>query len=220
VLVALGTQVIDLLQAANLQLPILAGAAPILPSERGISGLSTLVDPAIQLRMLLRLAPATRRIRVVHHPREAWLISAASRAAESRGLTLIAQSVLTARDAAIGALNAIRSMSTATDAFWLTSDPQFWTTDVVQGIIEQAWNSAALVYSSVLEHVAQGALFGTYPDARRIAQRLARMLATALTPPALDADPNFAVNVRTATHLVTRLDMSELARFTLRLGER
>jgi hypothetical protein len=220
VVIALGTQTIELLKSANLGIPLLAGAAPLASDSAGLSGLSTVVDPASQLHTLTRFAPHTRRVLVVHHPRDAWLIGVARRAAAVRGLELAALAATSASDAAVVYLTTLRNMARGRDALWLMQEPEFLTTDLMQSIVEQAWNSSALVYSSVLEHVAQGVLFGTYPDPRRIAQRLARMAIVGATGVSLDGEPNTAVNVRTATHLVSELDMSQLASFTIRFGER
>lgn len=218
--IAIGGPTLTLLQGASLRVPLLAGATPIIPSRTAVAGLSTIVDPVTQLQILTRLAPGTRRVFVVHAPRDAWLITLAQRAAVARGMRLESQSVSSARTAAVAYLNTIRGLAPGRDALWLLPESEFLTTDLVQAIVEQSWSSSALVYSSVLSHVAQGVLFATYPDARRIAQRLARMAALGSTGIALDNEPNTAVNVRTATHLVSRLDMSQLPGFTIRFGER
>jgi len=219
VIIGVGAPTLAILQAARLPVPLLAAAAPIVPGA-GLSGLSTIAEPSAQLAVLARFAPAAKRVFVVHQPSDGWLIEIARRAAASRGMSLIALSATNGRDAAVDYLNTVRSMNSRTDALWLTSQPGVLTTELVQAIVEQAWNASALVYSSALEHVTQGVLFGTYPDPRRVAERVARMALAGSNGVQLDSQPNTAVNVRTATHLVSRLDMSLLAGFTIRFGER
>jgi hypothetical protein len=221
IVIALGNRVTELVQAAGIpDVSILSGAAALPVPARGLGGISTFVDPHSMCRILHGIAPGARRIVLVHSPRDAWFVRLASDAAAEAGIAVTGVLAKTASEAAVAYLEHLRSMTPGRDCLWLLSDSEILPTDLVQAVIEQAWASSILVFSSVLAHVAQGALFGTFPDPRSIGRRLAKLARGPASAFALDREPGTAINVRTATHLITQIDPRHLGDFALRFGER
>jgi putative ABC transport system substrate-binding protein len=222
VLVALGRTAIALARAAHSNLPLTVGVTEMpIPSE-GISGISLAASPTRVFATLVGIAPAIRSVSLVIEPeRLGWLRPYVEQASRLLSLELALYNAPAISTAAKQYLDVLQRADPGKDSLWLLGESEFLTPDILPRIIEEAWARDFVVFSSVLEHVREGALFAPYLNPRSLGTRLARIAVAIGSRPAafaLDDDPGFALNIRTARHLARVVDMHRAREFDLILG--
>ena len=218
-LVALGRSGLKAATSLDLKLPLIAAGVLSVPESDAQSAtvVSLAPDPGLLFTRLKAFVPQTRRVIVVHNPRQNdWLIRLARDAARHHGIELLAiesedlKGSLKRYQELMGQLNVRR------DALWLPQDTAAVDdATVLPWLLRTAWDEGLPVFSSNVAHVRRGALFALYPDNLELGRHLGATAVAALsagtTPPrGMQALRQVltAVNVRTARHLGLDLDRS------------
>lgn len=222
--IPLGRNATTLTIQSAVSIPIIAGATELpVPSPSNIGGISLVVSPDRVLSTLIEVAPRIRRVSIVlSSERFGWLRPHIERAARDRSLTVTIYEARAVGEAASHYLNILRYGNPQTDSLWLLEHGQFVTPDTLPHIIEDAWASRFVVFSSVLAHASEGSLFAFYLNPLSLGTRLARLSldARGRTPAlVLDQAPLRAINARTAHHLAGVVDESRIHNFDLILGD-
>jgi hypothetical protein len=154
-------------------LPILVGDLP----AGARSGLSRFIAPALVLKELRVLSPATRVVYFVHLrevPSE--LVGRASEAARALGLRWAPIAVGSLREAA-RAIEKIKMDAGADAAVWFHRGVLALNADVlVPPIVRLSWDRRTPVFTEDAEAVARGLLFSLTPDYRRVGRSLGAQL--------------------------------------------
>ena len=231
VCIGLGRTTLDLLDAANLDIPVVRGAVLDPDVRTGNSGtalgISLSPDPALLLEHLKRVAPHISRVSVVYTDvRGQPLIDRARRAGERLGLEIAsykAEDLLSA--AAI--YKSIVPRLGGGDALWIPQDPQAVDDKVILPmLLNTAWDQDYVLFSSNADHAKRGVLFSVYPDNVGMGRRLAEIaLQRAAGEPAEAGmrpleDLLVGVNLRAAEHLRLNLSTEQMRSFDLTFPQR
>ena len=231
VCIGLGRTTLDLLDAANLDIPVVRGAVLDPDVRTGNSGtalgISLSPDPALLLEHLKRVAPRISRVSVVYTDvRGQPLIDRARRAGERLGLDILsykAEDLLSA--AAI--YKSIVPRLGGGDALWIPQDPQAVDDKVILPmLLNTAWDQDYVLFSSNADHAKRGVLFSVYPDNVGMGRRLAEIaLQRAAGEPAEAGmrpleDLLVGVNLRAAEHLRLNLSTEQMRSFDLTFPQR
>jgi putative tryptophan/tyrosine transport system substrate-binding protein len=231
VCIALGRTTLDLLDALQLDIPVVRGAVldPNVPAAGdGVPrGISLTPDPAQLLEHLKRLAPKTTRVTVVYaDPQGQALIQRAVAAGGRLGLSVTAHRAEDLSAAAATYKSVIARLGPG-DALWLPQDPQAVDDKVILPmLLNAAWNQNFILFSSNADHAKRGALYSVYPDNFSMGRRLARIAAQRAAGLEASAgmqpleDQLIAVNLRAAEHLRLNLHPSQIRSFDLTFPQR
>ena len=201
----------------------LTGAA-ILSDENinaGVVGISLAPAPSRLLSKLKQLAPKVRRVIVVYHPEtNGWLVELAKSSAIELGLEMKSLPAKDVREAAALYQQELGDQLNGDDAIWLLQgDPTMDERSLLLTILNKAWSSHTVVFSSNPSHVKRGALFSLFPDnfgmGKSLALKARQMKVGDSRSPEPLKDLLIAVNVRTAEHLNLNIDRSQLRDFDL-----
>lgn len=196
---------------------VAAGVLSVPESEAQAFAVHSLApDPALLFARLKSLAPAVKRVLVVHDPRQnAWLMRLAREAAKASGLDLQVRSAEDLKSAVKAYQDLVAGANPSHDAIWLPQD----VTTVEDGtilplLLKEAWAQNLVLFSSNVSHVRRGALFALYPNNAELGRTLA---SAAMTPASSGTrgiqplrDVMLAVNTRTANHLGLNLSATGL----------
>jgi putative ABC transport system substrate-binding protein len=222
-IVALGSAAISLAEQAHPSIPIIAGAAEIQVPTPGLGGISLIANPHQVFATLTEIAPNIKSIAVVLQiERFGWLRPHMEQAARDQAMQLSVYPAQTIAEAASQYLTILRQSNPKEDSLWLLNQRDFLTPDTLPRLIEEAWARDIVVFSSVLEHVNQGALFAHYLSPATLGRRLSRLTVTAgerPSPITLDDAPARAINLRTARHLTGVVNLRKTTDFDLILGK-
>lgn len=231
--IALGRSSVGLVEAANLDVPVVRGAIVEYKGQsgNGHSGISLTPDPKRLFEYLQRIAPKAKTVTVVYSQEQIdVLIERAAQAAGSLGLTFNAQRV----DDLMGAASAYRALVEklgAEDALWIIQDAKAVDEKVILPmLLNAAWEKGFLLFSSYAEHAKRGALFSVYPDNFGMGKRLAQLAQAASEPNKPDdyqrdsiqplEDLFIAVNLRAAEHVGLAISPDLMRTFDLTFPQR
>ena len=191
-------------------IPAVVGGVLVQPGDNsGIPGVSLMPDPMELFLRLKHFVPNVQTVFVIYSfENTGLLIKEASRAAQVKGIKLVAQEATDLQTAVVMYRDVLKKINPETDALWLLHDPLTVDNDVVLPIVlEQAWKRKLIIFSSQGAHVQNGVLFSVYPDNTRLGLRLGEMAQKCAEKNCADLkmtllqDLFTAVNVRTATRL-------------------
>lgn len=197
-----GYQVAQQIQQTN---SVVVSALPLQPG--GIAGISLLTDPKVLFTSLKMLAPAIKKVHVVHTDTSRWLIQIAVAQAPDFGIEVIPEEVKDLKDAVKTYQDLLQSIDPASNAVWLPFDAITANEQVIlPQVLELAWERNIVLFSSKPEHAKRGALFSTFPDHFELGRELVILVqqlqqgkAAATVVPLQKVQ--LAVNLRTAAHL-------------------
>lgn len=231
VCIALGRSVVESVEAAGLDMPIVRGAVldPHINTGGNGSpqGISLAPDPAILLDLLKQLAPRVTRVTVVYSDSDAVpLIARAVQIGHSLGVTVVPDKSEDLLDAAAVYRSVIPTLGPR-DALWIPQDPQAVDDKVILPmLLNAAWEQNFVLFSSNADHAKRGVLYSVYPDNLAMGRRLARIASRQ----AADAQANqgmapledllIAVNLRAAEHLGLGLSAQQISTFDLTFPQR
>ena len=222
-LITLGQTATALAREIHPAIPWLSGVTELPVPTPGVGGISLIVNPDRFVSTLAEVAPRISRIAVVLNPaRFGWMRTALERAAHSQLKTLTVFTADSISEAATQYLNIVRYGNPKTDSLWLLEQGQFVNQDTLPRMIEEAWATEFLVFSSVLNHVNEGSLFALYLNPATLGERLGRLALGAQShaaPITFDDAPGRAINLRTAGHLSSIVEVTSAKRFDLIVGE-
>ena len=226
ILIALGRRGTELIQKIQTKLPTVIGG--ILhtndPNIDELPGISLTPDPALLFDRLKIFSPNTKRIHVVYNPDNySWLIKAAQKAADNRGLILVAKPATNLRQSALAHKDIMEDIDSANDSVWLLQDPTtVGMESILPYILKEAWEKKLLIFSSSPEHVARGVLFSLYADNTGLGNNLVNLaLQISEEKPNIKHEllplksVRIAVNIRTAGHIGLRIPFEEQRNFDL-----
>ncbi len=224
VMITLGHTATNLAREIRPAIPWLSGATELPVPTPGVGGISLVVNPDRFVATLAEVAPRISRIAVVlNRERFGWMRTALERAAHVGSKTLTVFPADNIGEAATQYLNIVRYGNPNTDSLWVLEQGQFMNQDTLPRIIEEAWANEFLVFSSVLKHVNEGSLFALYLNPATLGERLARLalgVQNRATPLTFDDAPRRAINLRSARHLSSIVEVSAATNFDLIVGER
>ena len=203
--IVLGSRGVSQLRGIGLQRPLVVGAV----SEQlsGVYGLSMIPDAGVVASKLQVLAPTTLRVFVVARAdKNIADLAAAQIAFNQIDVQLFIKEATDIRDAA----NIYRKLTAELkvgDAVWILPGDRFVNNPLLSILLQAAWRSDFVVFSSNPTHVNRGALFSVYPDNYQMGVRLgeiARQVAEGSQAP-VQMEPLrsvfVTVNERTSNHL-------------------
>jgi ABC-type uncharacterized transport system substrate-binding protein len=223
--ITLGRRALQVVRDTNYQGRIVAGAVDLRLNEpqQNTIVVGLFPDPRRIFAKTKQVLPATRRIVAVTTPRR-WreIRDLADRAARDERLTLMTHEADSVGERAATYLNIIRYGNPETDVLWIIDNEAAFSSDVLPRIVELAWSKQFPVISNFVDHVGKGALLASYPDARRLGATLGRIGANGDHNSRVEPlqDLMFAANLRTARHLLPLVDIKQLERADLMLGQR
>lgn len=203
--IVLGSRGVKQVRAVGLDQPLIVGAlSGQLP---GVYGLSMIPDAQVVANKLQVLSPTTGRVFVVAHAdKNIADLQAAQIAFNQVGVQLLINEATDIRDAA----NIYRKLTAELkvgDAVWILPGDRFVNNSLLSILLQAAWRSDFVVFSSNPTHVNRGALFSVYPDNFQMGVRLgeiARQVAEGSQEP-VQMEPLrnvfVTVNERTSNHL-------------------
>lgn len=229
--IALGRSVVQLVQSAGLEIPVVRGAIldPRIHANANGSaqGISLAPDPEILLDLLKRLAPRVTRVTVIYSDADARpLIERAIDAGRRLSLTVMPTQV----EDLLGAAAVYRSVLPTlgpSDALWIPQDPQAVDDKVILPmLLNAAWERNFVLFSSSADHAKRGALYSVYPDNLAMGRRLAGIASRRVAGETASGgmqpleDLLIAVNLRAAEHLGLGLSAQQIGTFDLTFPQR
>ena len=194
---------------------------PVGKSSR-VSGITMYADPTVVFKTLHLLAPRIERvIIVVDHQSSAWMLEAAKTAAQEERLEPVVHAAQSRSDGANQAWNILQFGNPDTDALWVLDSSGYANEDVLPELAAESWRRHFLVFSNILEHVREGALFSVYLDPRGLGRRAgSEVLQVKLGAHEIVflQDLQRAVNTRVAAHLELPVSGALASTFNLVLG--
>lgn len=213
VVVTLGRAGLAVAKPLSASFPVVIGATMIRPDEvpQGLAGISLTPAPEAMFDHLKKLVPDIKKVTVIYDPRQtAWEIKHAERAAQERGLTLVAQPTASLRDSSDLFRQVLVEIKDNSIALWLPRENTGMDEQtLLPEVLREAWEKNFVVFSSNLDHVRKGALFSLYPDNVGMGRSLAGLARRQIAGDKFESvgllqDLLVAVNLRTAEHLGLR----------------
>jgi putative ABC transport system substrate-binding protein len=207
------------------QYPTFAAAVdlPVGKSSR-VAGITVYPDPAIVFKTLHLLAPRIERVIIVVDQQSAgWLLDAAKGAAREERLDAVIHDARSRSDGAAAnqAWNVLQYGNPDTDALWVLNNTGYANEDVLPELVAESWRRHFLVFSNVVQHVREGALFAVYLDPKGLGRRAgSQVLQTKQGAHEIVflQDLDRAVNTRVAAHLELPVSGALASSFNLVLG--
>ncbi|MCQ8104664.1 hypothetical protein NP590_11150 [Methylomonas sp. SURF-2] len=225
VVVTLGRAGLAVAKSLSSTFPVVIGATIIRPDEvpQGLAGISLTPAPEAMFDHLKRLVPDIKKVTVIYDPRQtAWEISHAERAAQERGLLLVAQPTESLRDSSEIFRRILMEIKDNSIALWLPRENTAMDEQsLLPEVLREAWEKNFVVFSSNLDHVRKGALFSLYPDNFGMGRSLASLALQQVQANGkfesikLLRDLLIAVNLRTADHLGLRFSNQTRREFAM-----
>lgn len=135
----------------------------IVSKKENISGVSMEIPPGKQVDEFHKALPGIKRIGLVYDPRKtpAGFVSAAIKAAESKGITLVAREV----SSSMKVMSAVNSMKESIDAFWMLPDSTVVTPETVEFLLMFSVENTIPILAFSEKYVEVGAIMSLSMDA-------------------------------------------------------
>ena len=218
-ILVLGQRSYRLAQKMDPDLPVVAGALVVPPSD--YSTISLAGDPDQFFTHLKSLAPEVKRIFMVYNEKNSgWLVRIAKAAAKQHGLELLTFPAQGVREAVHHYRTILETARNQADAIWLPIDTVAPEKTILPMVLDAAWKRRLVVFSSNPLSVKRGALFALYPDHELMGHELADLAVEQIKnrsePQAIPTRKlKVAVNQRTASHLGLRYSLSQQRGFDI-----
>jgi putative tryptophan/tyrosine transport system substrate-binding protein len=194
---------------------------PVGKSAR-VAGIAMYADPAVVFKTLHLLAPRIERVIIVLDQKSSgWIVDAAKAAAREERLDAVIYDAHSLAEGASHAWNVLQYGNPDTDALWVLNGSGYANEDVLPELVAESWRRHFLVFSNVVQHVHEGALFAVYLDPKALGLRA----GTEVVHVAQGAhnivflqDLDRAVNTRVAAHLELPVSGALANTFDLVLG--
>lgn len=221
--ILLGSRGKEMAERMPAELSVIVGATLLSDDNirKGQVGISLTPSPGKLFSKLKELAPTVNTVNVIYHPgTSAWLVALAKHEADKYNLTFVASPAENVRDAAAFYKALMSENVEGKSAVWLLQgDPTLDERSLLPTILNEAWNTNYVVFSSNPSHVKRGALFSLFPDNIEMGVSLTNKALRVMKGEDLDVDPleNLltAVNVRTAEHLALKITRAQERKFNL-----
>lgn len=203
--IALGGRAVSEMAGLELDKTLVVGAVSREIDQ--VFGLSMIPDAFVVADKLRNLAPSTRRVFVVVKPgKNIAQLATAQLALNQMGIQLMIEEAEGVREAA-NRYRALTDTLVAGDAVWVMPGDRFVNNALLAILLQAAWKSDFVVFSSNPTHVKRGALFSVYPDNFEMGVRLGEIARDVANGVSLEAKMEplrslfVTVNERTSNHL-------------------
>lgn len=219
----LGRRAYELSEGLERRYPTYAAAVdlPVGKSSR-VSGITMYADPKVVFKTLHLLAPRIERVIIVIDKQSStWMLDAAKAAAREERLDPVVHDAHSRSDGTSQAWNILQYGNPDTDALWILDSSGYANEDVLPELTAESWRRHFLVFSNVVQHVREGALFAVYLDPKGLGRRAGvQVLQTKLGAHEIVflEDLERAVNTRVAAHLELPVSGALASTFNLVLG--
>jgi putative ABC transport system substrate-binding protein len=195
---------------------------PVGKSSR-VSGITMYADPAVVFKTLHLLAPRIERVIIVvdDQKNSGWMLDAAKTVAREERLEPVIHDAHSRSDGANQAWNILQFGNPDTDALWVLDSSGYATDDVLPELVAESWRRHFLVFSNVVRHVREGALFAVYLDPKGLGRRAGSQvlqIRQGAHEIVFLQDLERAVNTRVAAHLELPVSGALASTFNLVLG--
>lgn len=205
VLLTIGSRLVDAAVRELRDIPIVAGmivSAEVLPRSANVTGVLLEFPLETQFQWMRRIFPDSAAVGVMFNPSENHAkVIAASRVAESLGLTLVPREVDTPRNLP----DALETLSRTVDVLWGLTDEVVMTPQTAESILLAGFRNKIPLAGLSTSWVKAGALYALdrdYTDIGRQCAELAVKVLSGTKPNALPAayprTVNYALNLKTA----------------------
>ncbi len=213
--VAVGSGVCDALRKEIKDVPILftmAGGADVgaVEGERkannpNLAGVTILIPPADQFRIMAQAIPGLKRVGVLYTPKKSGkMVEAARRETAKLGIELVAQPVEELSQVA----DALEKVLPTCDAYWLIPDPNSCQNSALESALTRGITLRKPMVGCDVAHARAGWYLGIYCDLGDVAEQSARMAAEILggrAPSEIAIEtprsPRYAINISTGATL-------------------
>jgi len=178
------------------------------------SGITMLIEPEQQLKVLFKIKPATKSIAVVYNPaKSAGIIRQVKYAAKKMGVKLVLKPV----DNQACAASAIAVVMPEVDAMWMIPDTTVLTSTTLRQMVRLSITYHVVLIGLADKHVRAGSLFALSFDSQAIGSQAGRMVnrmlkgkkTPKLVPPNLF---QLTLNTQTANRLGLHIPAALLAK--------
>jgi len=204
----------------NTTVNTVAGAYISAPGTLEFSGITLNPEALFLFTELKKLKPTIKKIHVVYQEdKNQWVIDAATKAADSLGITLQSYPVSNMSQAASQYRKVQYELNNQTEALWLPLNGPSRDKSILQRILDMAWSRDQVVISSNLSDSARGALLSVQIDFTGLGRELGKLLKQHKADPEKAPQTLFAntllksINVRAAAHVGIQLKREELDEF-------
>ncbi|MEK7867728.1 MAG: ABC transporter substrate binding protein [Planctomycetota bacterium] len=220
--VAVSSGVCDALRKEIKDVPILftmAGVADVeaLEAERkanspNLAGVTILIPPADQFRIMAQAIPGLKRVGVIYTPKKSGkMIEAARRETAKVGIDLVAQPVEELSQVS----DALEKVLPSCDAYWLIPDPNSCQNSALESALTRGITLRKPMVGCDVAHARAGWYLGIYCDLGDVAEQTARLAAEILggkapssIPIETPRNPRYALNLGTGTALGINVPVS------------
>lgn len=203
--VALGADAAQRVDAAGSGLPVLVALDPHAQVQASIPSVSPYADPLAQVRVLREALPEAKRVGLLYNPEQSRALAQRySEVASQAGLTVSRAEVANARSVAPLA----RALMSRVDALWLLPDSTVVTSETFPFLVQRSFEVKVPLVGFSESLCRAGALFALEVTPTEMGQRAAAAAQRLLAGGALTVEPNLGslcLNTRAATLLGLRL---------------
>ncbi|MBT5922657.1 MAG: hypothetical protein HOH29_02895 [Cellvibrionales bacterium] len=216
-IIAVGNRSYKLARALTNDILTIAGGISGKPN--GIPTVSLTGDPAPAFEELKRIAPHIKNIRLVYNDEiNGWWYSRAQKVAGDYDLKIIGYPATDMKDGVKLYEQLLEDATPKTSAVWIPLRSVVPSKTILPLLLEKAWSKKLAVISNNPSHTKLGGFIAVYPEHKKMGSQLAEFATHHFKGKDIDRivgteNLNFAINLRTSSHIGIRLNAKERARF-------
>ena len=216
-IIAVGNRSYKLAKALTNDILIIAGGISGKPN--GIPTVSLTGDPAPAFAELKRIAPHIKNIRLVYNDEiNGWWYARAQKVAADYDLNIIGYPAKDIKDGVKLYEQLLEDATPKTSAVWIPLRSVVPSKTILPLLLEKAWSKKLAVISNNPSHTKLGGFIAVYPEHKKMGNQLAQFAIHHFQGKDIDriigtTNLNFAINLRTSSHIGIRLSAKERASF-------
>ena len=216
-IIAVGNRSYKLARTLTTDILIIAGGISGKPN--GIPTVSLTGDPAPAFAELHRIAPHIKNIRLVYNDEiNGWWYARAQKVAANYDLNIIGYPAKDIKDGVKLYEQLLEDATPKTSAVWIPLRSVVPSKTILPLLLEKAWSKKLAVISNNPSHTKLGGFIAVYPEHKKMGGQLAQFAIQHFQGKDIDrivgtANLNFAINLRTSSHIGIRLSAKERASF-------
>jgi len=216
-IIAVGNRSYKLAKALTTDILIIAGGISGKPN--GIPTVSLTGDPAPAFAELHRIAPHIKNIRLVYNDEiNGWWYKRAQKVAADYDLKIIGYPATDIKDGVKLYEQLLEDATPKTSAVWIPLRSVVPSKTILPLLLEKAWSKKLAVISNNPSHTKLGGFIAVYPEHKKMGGQLAQFATQHFKGKDIDriigtVNLNFAINLRTSSHIGIRLSAKERASF-------
>lgn len=216
-IIAVGNRSYKLARTLTTDILIIAGGISGKPN--GIPTVSLTGDPATAFAELHRIAPHIKNIRLVYNDEiNGWWYARAQKVAADYDLNIIGYPAKDIKEGVKLYEQLLKDATPKTSAVWIPLRSVVPSKTILPLLLEKAWSKKLAVISNNPSHTKLGGFIAVYPEHKKMGGQLAQFAIHHFQEKDIDrivgtANLNFAINLRTSSHIGIRLNAKERASF-------